>query len=61
MEAPNKRAGYAERTGASMTAIDGRLYIFGGQEPQTGVCFNDVIVFDPATGSWHRAMVAGGR
>ena len=63
MKAPHERAGYvyAERTGASMTAIDGRLYIFGGQEPQTGVCFNDVIVFDPAAASWHRATVEGGR
>jgi hypothetical protein len=43
-----------------MTAVDGRLFIFGGQEPQTGVCFNDVVVYDPALGAWHRAAITGG-
>eukprot|EP00976_Prorocentrum_cordatum_P030349 618043-Prorocentrum_minimum.AAC.8 len=30
-----------------MTAVQDRLYIFGGQDPETGICFNDVVVFHP--------------
>jgi hypothetical protein len=49
------------RSGASLTAIDGRLYLFGGQDPMHGACFNDLHVLDPATWEWSEARVEGGR
>eukprot|EP00239_Pterosperma_sp_CCMP1384_P000328 CAMPEP_0197850974 /NCGR_PEP_ID=MMETSP1438-20131217/16902_1 /TAXON_ID=1461541 /ORGANISM="Pterosperma sp., Strain CCMP1384" /LENGTH=139 /DNA_ID=CAMNT_0043464413 /DNA_START=257 /DNA_END=673 /DNA_ORIENTATION=+ len=51
---------YAPRSGASMTALNGKLYVFGGQDPETGICFNDVIVYDPSSSSWSRLDVTGG-
>ena len=29
-----------ERTGATATAVGRKVYVFGGQEPTRGVCFN---------------------
>jgi N-acetylneuraminic acid mutarotase len=35
-----------ERAGATATAVGRKVYVFGGQEPTRGVCFNDVVVLD---------------
>mmetsp|Transcript_7112 Transcript_7112/g.12311 ORF Transcript_7112/g.12311 Transcript_7112/m.12311 type:complete len:345 (+) Transcript_7112:166-1200(+) len=48
------------RSGATMTRVQGRLYIFGGQDPETGICFNDVVVFEPESQTWDRVAVKGG-
>jgi hypothetical protein len=40
--------GFSDRTGASMVAISGKIYIFGGRYNDF---FNDLSVFDPALGT----------
>ncbi|KAK3282811.1 hypothetical protein CYMTET_9471, partial [Cymbomonas tetramitiformis] len=56
----SEKIGLAGRSGSSVTQIAGRLYVFGGQEPQTGSCFNDVLVFDPERKAWWRPKIANG-
>ena len=48
-----------ERMGATATAVGRKVYVFGGQEPTRGVCFNDVVVLDCNTWTWSRLEVAG--
>lgn len=48
------------RTGATLTAVGAKLYLFGGQDPTSGACFNDVVALDPATWEWERLSVSGG-
>lgn len=50
-----------ERTGATATAVGRKVYVFGGQEPTRGVCFNDVVVLDCNTWEWSRLDVSGAR
>ena len=46
------------RSGASATAIGTDVYVFGGQDPSTGVCFNDVVVLDTTSWQWRRLILA---
>uniref|UniRef100_A0A7S0R239 Uncharacterized protein n=1 Tax=Pyramimonas obovata TaxID=1411642 RepID=A0A7S0R239_9CHLO len=48
------------RSGATLTAVGDRLYIFGGQDPETGICFNDVVVYEPDSQTWDRIAAKGG-
>jgi Kelch motif len=48
------------RTGASMTAIGDCVYIYGGQEPSTGLCFGDVVKLDTTCWRWSVLRPAGG-
>jgi len=41
----------SERSGATLTAVGGsRLYLFGGQDPRTGKCLNDMHCFSMSEG-----------
>ncbi|GIL92711.1 hypothetical protein Vretifemale_20168 [Volvox reticuliferus] len=40
------------RSGATLTVVGDRVYLFGGTEPVSGVCFNELKVLDPATWTW---------
>ena len=53
----------SERSGATLTAAGGgRLYLFGGQDPRTGQCFNDMFCFSVGEGVWRTVTPrAGGR
>jgi len=46
------------RSGASATTIGTDVYVFGGQDPSTGVCFNDVVVLDTTSWEWRRLILA---
>jgi len=46
------------RSGASATAVGADVYVFGGQDPSTGVCFNDVVVLDTTRWEWRRLVLA---
>ena len=46
------------RSGASATVIGTDVYVFGGQDPSTGVCFNDVVVLDMNAWEWRRLTLA---
>ena len=48
-----------ERMGATATAVGRKVYVFGGQEPTRGVCFNDVVVLDCDSWQWSRLEVRG--
>jgi hypothetical protein len=48
-----------ERTGATATAVGRKVYVFGGQDPTRGVCFNDVVVLDCNSWEWSRLEVTG--
>ena len=41
-----------ERSGLSATAVGSKIYLIGGQEPATGACFNDVLIYDTTTKMW---------
>ena len=41
-----------ERSGLTATAIGDKIYLIGGQEPATGACFNDVLIYDTSTKKW---------
>lgn len=43
-----------------MTALGSFVYIYGGQEPSTGLCFGDVVQLDTKTWHWHPLRAAGG-
>ncbi|KAG2451277.1 hypothetical protein HYH02_003883 [Chlamydomonas schloesseri] len=49
------------RSGATMTAVGDKLYLFGGTEPVSNVCFNDIKVLDPKTWTWSDVEVTGTR
>lgn len=50
------------RAGASFTAVGRVLYLFGGQDPASGTCFNDIVALDTASDpwEWRRVEVQGG-
>lgn len=47
------------RSGASATAVGRKVYVFGGQCPERGTCFNDVVVLDCDSWEWSRLPVSG--
>jgi len=47
------------RTGATATAVGRKVYVFGGQEPSQGTCFNDVVVLDCDAWEWSRLEISG--
>ncbi|GLC47994.1 hypothetical protein PLESTB_000047500 [Pleodorina starrii] len=47
------------RSGATLTVVGGRVYLFGGTEPVSGVCFNDLKVLDTATWTWSDVEAQG--
>ena len=47
------------RTGATATAVGRKVYVFGGQEPSRGTCFNDVVVLDCDSWEWSRLEISG--
>ncbi|KAG2435747.1 hypothetical protein HXX76_006943 [Chlamydomonas incerta] len=49
------------RSGATLTAVGDRLYLFGGTEPVSNVCFNDMKMLDPKTWTWSDVEVTGTR
>lgn len=49
------------RTGAGVVAMDEWVYMFGGQEPSTGLCFNDVLKFNIKTRNWETVCPASGK
>lgn len=48
------------RTGATLTAVKEKLYLFGGQNPASGATFGDVMVLDTSTFVWTNLEVQGG-
>lgn len=49
------------RTGASAIAIDDCVYIFGGQEPMTGLCCNEILTLNVKTRHWTTVCPASGK
>lgn len=47
------------RGGASMSVVQGKVWMFGGQDPLSGICFSDFVVLDPATWEWSRPQPRG--
>eukprot|EP00775_Hariotina_reticulata_P006858 gene6858-7074_t len=47
------------RSGAALVTVKSHVYLFGGQEPNTGICFNDVLELDPHTWTWRQLQVEG--
>lgn len=45
------------RSGASLTVVDDKLFVYGGQDPLTGLCFGDMIYFDMKLMEWRRPEV----
>ena len=41
--------------------MDKYVYLFGGQDPESGLCYNDVQRFDPAKGSWEKVQPSSGK
>ncbi|KAL3152010.1 hypothetical protein ABBQ32_001128 [Trebouxia sp. C0010 RCD-2024] len=56
-----ERGKLVPRSGATMTAAGDILYIFGGQDPVTGGCYNDLIMLDSRTWQWMALEVSGVR
>ena len=48
-----------QRSGATATAVGRKVYVFGGQDPTRGTCFNDVVVLDCDDWLWSRLPIAG--
>ena len=42
------------RSGASASLVGKHVYVFGGQDPASGMVFNDVHALDTETGGWQR-------
>jgi len=47
------------RGGASMSVAGGKVWMFGGQDPISGICFADFVVLDPNTWEWSRPQISG--
>ncbi|EFJ49559.1 hypothetical protein VOLCADRAFT_117258 [Volvox carteri f. nagariensis] len=47
------------RSGATLTALGDRVFLFGGTEPVSGVCFNELKVLDAATWTWSDVQAQG--
>ena len=45
------------RSGHSATTIGTDIYVFGGMDPQTGTCFNDVVVLCTKSWEWRRLQL----
>ena len=54
-----RRRAPSPRSGASATAVGRKVYVFGGQCPERGTCFNDVVVLDCESWEWSRLPVSG--
>lgn len=37
------------------------MYLFGGQDPESGLCYNDVQRLNPAKGSWEKVHPSSGK
>jgi len=48
------------RSGASLTLVGGKLYLFGGQDVSTGSFHSDLLCLDVETWRWSRVEIAGG-
>ncbi|KXZ55710.1 hypothetical protein GPECTOR_2g1260 [Gonium pectorale] len=49
------------RSGATLTVVGDRIYLFGGTEPVSGLCYNDLKALDPSTWTWSDVeLVYGG-
>jgi hypothetical protein len=46
----------AGREHAAMTIVNERMYIFGGQDPVSGVIYSDLWVFDISAGTWQELI-----
>ncbi|KAK9907332.1 hypothetical protein WJX75_001616 [Coccomyxa subellipsoidea] len=49
------------RSGATMTAIGTNVYLYGGQDPVTGICYDDILMLDTLTWNWSFVEVESGR
>ncbi|KAK9829964.1 hypothetical protein WJX72_008920 [[Myrmecia] bisecta] len=49
------------RTGATMTAVDDKVYVYGGQDPVSGICYDDLLMLDTASWQWSPVEVEGGK
>ncbi|MEW5317519.1 MAG: hypothetical protein WDW38_008807 [Sanguina aurantia] len=49
----------AARSGATLSLVGDEIYLFGGTEPVSGVCYNDLKVLDTATWTWKDIEVEG--
>ncbi|CAG9460707.1 unnamed protein product [Pedinophyceae sp. YPF-701] len=47
------------RTGATMCAINDKIYMYGGQDPMTGVVYSDVTCLDTDVWEWSKVRVIG--
>ncbi len=54
------KPGCVSRTGCSTTLVGGHMYIFAGQDPQTGTLFNDVLRVHLESMTLQRVDVKGG-
>ena len=43
-----------DRMGHTASFIDGKVYIFGGENPDESKCFRDLFSYDVQTGAWAR-------
>ena len=48
-----------DRAGAAAVAIGRVVYVLGGQDPTTCVCFNDVLALDCYAWEWSRVAIEG--
>lgn len=48
-------------SGATLTAIGDKVYLFGGQDPVNSLCSNDLRVLDTASWQWSNVEVQGSR
>jgi hypothetical protein len=48
----------AGRSGHSATTIGSEIYVFGGMDPVSGTCFNDVVVLSTQNWEWRRLALA---
>lgn len=49
------------RTGFTLLVIEDRVYCFGGQDPESGLCYNDVHKLDLARKRWEKVEASSGR
>ncbi|GFR48802.1 hypothetical protein Agub_g10753 [Astrephomene gubernaculifera] len=47
------------RSGATLTVVGDRVFLFGGTEPVSGLCYNELKVLDPATWTWSNVEAQG--
>eukprot|EP00873_Tetraselmis_striata_P045080 jgi/Tetstr1/465344/TSEL_010030.t1 len=49
------------RSGATLTTIGDKLYLYGGQDIATGMCHKEMLVLDTLSWRWSRVELAGGK